>query len=218
MASENPYLQPVVIIALIILSSVLVLLGAAIFDFDKGRVLSRMSQPEFARGLITYLFAIVTIGTAVVLVVFVLEGTEGTANETRFQRGKEILSLLLGVFGTIVGFYFGSEVSAKARGQGQIMLLPLRLSAQDFTPGGNLTVTTAATGGTAPYKFGVVFGDQQAVARTVPADESGWISQEMNVPANATGDSLILKTEVEDAVGNVAQRTTKVPIRRPKSP
>ena len=85
------------------------------FGWDKG-VLQSMSRTDYARGLITYLFAVVTIGTAVVLVVSALTTSADDQHEKRFQRGKEILSLLLGVFGTIVGFYFGAEIGKGAGG------------------------------------------------------------------------------------------------------
>src|SRR5215469_7491534 len=97
------------IIALLILGSVIGMIAVAIFGWDRGRVLTQMSQIDFARGLITYLFAVVTIGTAVLLIVSALTSPADDTHNARFQRGKEILSLLLGVFGTVVGFYFGSE-------------------------------------------------------------------------------------------------------------
>jgi hypothetical protein len=56
-------------IPILILLAIFFLIGAAIFKLDKGEVLLSMSKVEFARGLITYLFAVVTIGTAVVLAV-----------------------------------------------------------------------------------------------------------------------------------------------------
>src|SRR5262245_5645685 len=100
----NPLLNPVFLIALAILGGTFVLIGAAILGKDSG-VLARMSDSTFARGLITYLFTVVTVGTSVVLVVYSL--TAAVAPEDRqFDRGKDVLSLLLGVFGTIVGFYF----------------------------------------------------------------------------------------------------------------
>src|ERR1700736_2652950 len=49
------------LVSLLILLGVLFLLGMAILDLDKGRVLIGMGKAAFARGLITYLFAVVTI-------------------------------------------------------------------------------------------------------------------------------------------------------------
>ena len=95
-------MDPASLVSLLILLGVLFLLGMAILDLDKGRVLVGMGRAQFARGLITYLFAVVTIGTAVVLVLSAVLGTD----KEKFDRGKEVLGLLLGVFGTMVGFYF----------------------------------------------------------------------------------------------------------------
>ena len=101
--SFKAFMNPVVVLAGIIVLSVLFLILCAIFGWDKG-VLQNMSRTDYARGLITYLFAVVTIGTAVVLVVSALTTSADDRHEKQFRRGKEILSLLLGVFGTIVGF------------------------------------------------------------------------------------------------------------------
>jgi hypothetical protein len=62
---------------------------------------------EYARGFITVLFGVGTIGIALILILSAVFLTDERAKE-RFDRGKEILSLLLGIFGTIVGFYYGA--------------------------------------------------------------------------------------------------------------
>jgi hypothetical protein len=70
---------------------------------------SRLTSVEFSRGLITLLFSVGTIVAAVILVFAAI--FQGDANEKaadRFNRAKEVLSLLIGIFGTILGFYFGS--------------------------------------------------------------------------------------------------------------
>ncbi|HEX2256214.1 MAG TPA: hypothetical protein VHG92_05840 [Afifellaceae bacterium] len=77
------------------------------FDLD---FLKTIADVEAARGLITFLFAVVTVGIAVVVVLAVL--LSNATNEElaeRFQRGKDVLTILIGVFGAILGFYFGSE-------------------------------------------------------------------------------------------------------------
>ncbi len=63
---------------------------------------------DFARGMITLLFSVGTIVIALILTLAALFQTDEYAKE-RFTRAKEILNLLIGVFGTIVGFYFGSQ-------------------------------------------------------------------------------------------------------------
>ena len=95
-----------------------VLLGGGVifflfsFALDK-TMLVELAEPGKARGLITFLFAVATVGIALVIVlaVFLSTGSKEEVSE-RFQMGKDILAVLIGVFGTIIGFYFGSETAA----------------------------------------------------------------------------------------------------------
>lgn len=79
-----------------------------------GDMLERLASIEQARGLITFLFAVATVGIALVIVlaVFLSTGSKEEIGE-RFQMGKDILAVLIGVFGTIIGFYFGSEIASE---------------------------------------------------------------------------------------------------------
>ncbi|HEX4606465.1 MAG TPA: hypothetical protein VH724_20875 [Candidatus Angelobacter sp.] len=184
------------------LLAIVLLIGATTLGLDKGLVLTKMGQVEFARGLITYLFAVVTIGTAVVLVVSALTSDESPANERRFERGKEILSLLLGVFGTIVGFYFGSEVAAKAQpGETIVNVAPLRLSTGSAASGAEFTLTTYISGGKTPYKYGVGFDKDQIKADT-PVDPTGWITKTLTAPKVTADRAALVRVVVEDADGH----------------
>jgi len=89
------FANPVVGLTVLIVMSVVALIGAAVLGIDKG-VLQNMGRRDYARGLITYLFAVVTIGAAAVLVLSALTSNGSTAEANRFENGKEILSLLLG--------------------------------------------------------------------------------------------------------------------------
>src|SRR5215469_14812184 len=95
--------NPVVALTIVLVLSVIALIGAAVLGLDKGVLLS-MGQRDFARGLITYLFAVVTIGTAAILVLDALTApvqVQYPQGDQRFEHGKEILTLRLGIFGTI---------------------------------------------------------------------------------------------------------------------
>jgi hypothetical protein len=201
------YLNPIVAIAFGMVLAIILLIGATTLGLDKGLVLIKMGQVEFARGLITYLFAVVTIGTAVVLVVSALTSDESPANERRFERGKEILSLLLGVFGTIVGFYFGSEVAAKGQPAETIVkIAPLRLSASSVGSGADFTLTTYASGGKAPYKYGVGF-DKDEIKPEIPVDPNGWITKTLAAPKVTAERSALVRVVVEDADGHSTEAT-----------
>ncbi len=208
--SFRSFLNPVVALAFTMLLAIVLLIGATTLGLDKGLLLTKMGKVEFARGLITYLFAVVTIGTAVVMVVSALTSEETPQHKERFQRGKEILSLLLGVFGTIVGFYFGSEVSSKAQPADEaiIRMIPLRLSATSVFSGTDVTVFTYVTGGRAPYKFGVAFAKEDTRAE-LPVDSSGWIIRTLAAPKTAPTDRpAMVHVLVEDADGHSAESST----------
>jgi hypothetical protein len=190
--------NPVVLIAVMLILSVFFLIGMAIFGFD--RILSSMSRVDFARGLITYLFAIVTIGTAVLLVVSGLTAPGDQHADRRFERGKEILSLLLGVFGTIIGFYFGSEVNKPP--EGGLQLAPLRLSVAQA----KVTVTTFAGGGKGPYEYAVTIGD--AVPKVFePVPENGWIVKDLDSGGIPKQASVPVVATVRDADGHSVRQS-----------
>jgi hypothetical protein len=111
------------------------LLGAAFifvlfsFALDEA-MLVELAKVEQARGLITFLFAIATVGIALIIVLATFLSTgSGEDIEARYRMGKDVLALLIGVFGTIIGFYFGSELAASSTGA------PTEASAPATAPG-----------------------------------------------------------------------------------
>jgi hypothetical protein len=205
------FANPIVLIVLIIVLSVIALVGAAVLGFDKG-VLVSMGRAEFARGLITYLFAIVTIGTAVVLILSALLGAGDELAEKRFQHGKEILALLLGVFGTIVGFYFGAETTSGMKAESGI----LRLSSLDLSPrvvsvGGKVTVRAVAIGGTPPYRVAVALGAEEAEPQErVP--EGGWIIKDVLATKARPGEFLNVHVVIVDSTGRKTEQSSLVQV------
>jgi hypothetical protein len=67
----------------------------------------QIGKTEFARGMITLLFGVGTIIIALILTLTAILQAGLTA-EDRFKYGIQILTVLMGVFGTILGFYFGA--------------------------------------------------------------------------------------------------------------
>jgi hypothetical protein len=199
--------SPVIIIAATILGSILLMIGAAVLNLDYGRVLARMSQVEFARGLITYLFAVATIGTAVVMIVYALSPDR---NDNAFEHGKEILSLLLGIFGTIVGFYFGREVS-KAPAEETPIVAPLKLSSSTAAPGQMIHLTTVASGGKAPLRFGIAFSNEKPRLTESPAP-GGWIDTDVTVPPEQKPGQVELKVVVDDADNTETQQSANITV------
>jgi hypothetical protein len=125
--------------------------------------LDKLAEKDAARGLITFLIAIATVGIAVILAISTLILKEGDAGDKRFDRGKQVLSILIGVLGTIVGFYFGSAATETKTGQPNVTateqakklaittsILPNGAVGADYR-----STTLQATGGTPPLKWSV---------------------------------------------------------------
>jgi hypothetical protein len=189
-------LQPVPLVALLMIGGVMFLLLSAIFDLDRGRVLMNMGRPEFARGVITYLFTIVTIGTAIVLIISALQGSD----KEHFDRGKEVLGLMLGVFGTMVGFYFGSEVSQTA-GRTKFALTSPLLSSSEAVAGGHLTVTAFVQGGVPPYHFGIAVGEDPPKVYDQTPRGDGWIISEIVAPDTSREAAVTVTVGASDGTG-----------------
>ena len=203
-------LRPVPLTIFLILLSVFVLIAADITGYDNGRVLARMAEHEFARGLITYLFAVTTIGTSVVLVMAALTGA---LDEDHYKRGKEILALLLGVFGTIVGFYFGSE--AHAGQPPQLNLSPPVLASAALLGGASTQLTAYVNGGDGPYMYGYTFGNASTLTYERPVDPNGWIQTDIVAPAVQTTTAVHLLLGVQDSSGKTATRAVVITVRPP---
>ncbi len=89
------------------MSIVVVILIAFIIIFPWGhKFLEKIAEPAVARGLITFLFALSTVAIAIILAISTVIFPGEPEGDKHFDRGKQVLSVLIGVLGTIVGFYF----------------------------------------------------------------------------------------------------------------
>jgi hypothetical protein len=87
---------------------VVVAIFYALFSNNQ-QFLMKLADRQVARGLITFLIAISTVGIAIILAVSTVVSAQTADDDRRFDRGKQVLTILIGVLGTIVGFYFGSS-------------------------------------------------------------------------------------------------------------
>lgn len=206
-----PLFNPVVLVVLTMLGGIYVLLWSVTFGYDKG-LMANMIRHDFARGLITYLFAVTTIGTAVVLVLYGLtSSSDDDKTEKRFQRGKEVLSLLLGVFGTVIGFYFASDIkSANA-----LSISPLLLNPQFAVSGEDFTITTRVNG-SPPYQFGVGIGADSEIRYDQNVGQDSWVYVKRTAPAVSEPTSVDIKLSVKDSSDRTTAASAKLQV-SPKS-
>ena len=204
-------LHPITLTVMVILFGVTALIAAAVLGFDSGRVLPNMASHDFARGLITYLFAVTTICTSVVLV---LAALMKEIDEKAFGRGKEVLGLLLGVFGTIVGFYFGSE-AGQAERPAMLRVTEAIVVEEEVSSGDTITVITAARGGTPPYRFAAGTGSAADLEYSESLDADGLISVVVIAPDVEEAEDVDIVVGVMDARDNVVTREVTVRVSPP---
>ncbi len=186
--------------------TVVLLIAAAVVGLDKGEVVQNLGRHNFARGLITYLFTLTTILIAILLIVAAIVHPgrfEG------FNRGKEVLALMLGVFGTIVGFYFGAEKSTTA--PLQYTVSDLLLSESTAMSGDSITVVARVENSAGPLTYGIAFDDSPIdYDGAVPDD--GWIQRELTLPDVQTMTMATITLSVRDTE-STTEKTAEIVIR-----
>lgn len=87
------------------------IITAGVFFSDD--FLPLLADPNVARGLVTFLFSIATISVFIIssIAIFWVKPEEV---DRRAGYAKELLAVMIGIFGTILGFYFGSADQRQA--------------------------------------------------------------------------------------------------------
>ena len=152
-----------------------------------GTFFHSLREPSFARGVITFMVSMAAVTLGFVVVVYAFFGRLDEQSEARFRRAREIFVAMMGVLGTIVGYYFGQQVApADLLEQPGIKLVENR---------GETTAMLHVNSGAPPYQYTVTFPG--GVAKPI-ADSSadGWI--ECALPPRANQEFSIL---IRDANG-----------------
>jgi hypothetical protein len=170
----------------------LVELGSGIYGPQS--LVEKLAKVENARGLITYILALGTMAIALVLVLAAFLGGEHSAEN--FGRGKEVLTILIGVFGTILGFYYGSESSQRKA--------PLEISPFVVAQSTDRTKTalfTTVSGGQPPYSYSLKFNNKN-VHDLSDKSENGQISVNIDTGNLTLGEKVPFTLSVTDAAMN----------------
>ena len=85
----------------VIAIAILVLIGWGLWE--KGGFLKSLQEIPIARGLITFLIAVTTMGIAIMLAISTLFGESGPDDEKTFDKGKQVLSVLIKRINRVAG-------------------------------------------------------------------------------------------------------------------
>ncbi|MBS0264559.1 MAG: hypothetical protein JSS02_21675, partial [Planctomycetes bacterium] len=128
--------------------------------------------------------------------------------------GKDVLTIFVGILGTIVGYYFGHNSESKADNPDASESLSLSkpvfgILNLNFGAGiTNTTLTATITGGTGPYTYSIGFFGPSShptpITNIPPAlSEDGKIACQVNLPAGiGTLTPVSFSITVQDAAGH----------------
>ena len=186
-------------------------LGLLIAGVLTGGLLKFLSSIPGARGLITFLIAIGTIAIAVILTLasVIMEASDTDALKERLSKGKEILTVLVGVLGTIVGFYFASNPDGSVAGK-------MTVAVVDVTPksveaGADFSVLAMTTGGELPYDSTPITGGKGVVGQG-SVNEQGVINVKFKVAADVIPGALPFVVGLRDKSGTTATSKSEITV------
>jgi hypothetical protein len=147
-------------------------------------VIRRLIDPAFARGLITFIISVATVGLGFVLVCESFAPGPDDGSDEKFRRAREIFTLLLGILGTVVGFYFGSAERGTAGG----------LAVADITAT-DRELIAHVSGGSPPYRYSVSSDDRDFTPIKDKISQDGWIIETLNRPCKPGSKLTIAITD-----------------------
>jgi hypothetical protein len=178
-------------------------------DFLRG-----LATPATARGLIAFLFSFTTIALFILIAIAIF-WMGATDLKDRFDRAKDLLTLMIGIFGTILGFYFGS---ANSTGQTNTDASALSLSSVAATsstiaPGEQTTLSATVAGGQPPLTYdlhvtdasGAKVDDLDVIGQSVQDDK---VDASVKIPDSAKAPATLnYALIVHDSKGAIRQST-----------
>jgi hypothetical protein len=183
------------IVLVLILGGIFVALYVGLYQAD-GKFLSSLRETDVSRGLITFVVAVTTVSIALVLAVYVMASNEQAAViKERFSYAKDVLATLVGILGTILGFYFGTTVNT------QMEAVQL---AEPQVRGTQLVAHI--TGGSPPYRYTLFLPGIEQSKATSKVSKDGWIFEQL--PTGLKKDDPV-SLDVSDSRDKKASRAFK---------
>jgi hypothetical protein len=122
----------------------------------------------------------------------------------RFGLAKEVLAILVGILGTVLGFYYGAADKTAAT---QVQLADLQLRGTELL--------THISGGVAPYRYSVSYPSLGTAGKISGISKDGWIIQTLSSAPTKT-DSITV--DVTDAKEQRASKASPAPMSNPETP
>ena len=174
-----------------------------------GGLLEFLSSIPSARGLITFLIAIGTIAIAIILTLasVIMEASNPDELKERLSKGKEILTVLVGVLGTIVGFYFASNPEGSVAGKMTVAVVDAPTSVE---AGAEFNVLAVTTGGELPYDSTPIITVDKGVVGEGSVNEKGVIKVKFKVATDVKPGAIPIVVGLRDKSGKTATSKSQI--------
>lgn len=160
---------------------------------------TQVTSKDYARGLITVIFGIGTVAVAMTLVLssLLLPATDLNFKE-RFGMAKEVLTLMLGIFGAVIGFYFGTGNDVPNTPPPTIseVIVP----AETPTQGDNTSIMVLIDGGEPDFRVSVDFGASDLKPVEYNSSQR-WIKVPISLSGAEQTGLVEFKVVVSDSLG-----------------
>lgn len=200
MLKPNSVSDSILLIGLVVVGALLV--GVFI---GGGKFLLLLKDSEVSRGLITFLVALTTVFLAIILTLYAITAEDKETIKERFSLGKEVLTTLVGILGTVLGFYFGSAEKAPPN---QLGLAKINFHGQQLM--------THVSGGTPPYRYSVTSAGQTFSKIESRLSKDGWILETLDKqPPAGTAITVDVSDAKDKSVSLISNFPTDQPSEKP---
>ena len=186
------------------------IIGSLFFPYlfgyqSESSLLRELASLDQARGLITFLVAVTTVGIALILTVYVVVTNDPNVKD-RFILGKEVLTGLIGVLGTIVGFYFGSVATQTQKpATNEVKITKFAVEPTAGKVGDKFKVHVQTSGLKLPLQYTVSFNTDSKIADKAGTSTKDDFTEEFSIPASAAaGSNVEVSFALKDKSGTAA--------------
>jgi hypothetical protein len=177
-----------------VLATLAIALGIGGGDFY-----TKLADQNTARGLITFLITATSAALFIILAISTVVASESTDADKRFDRSKQILTMLVGILGTIIGFYFGT---ASIASPAPIKIIDLKVDPAKAGKGEVFTISGTISGGKSPYIYTITFDPKLSVPAIADKPSPGKFTESIAVPGDLAKDQDVeYSVVVKDADG-----------------
>jgi len=198
----------------------LVIIGLSVHHFVLGIEVEQLSDGGVMRGWVTLLFSIV--GAAMFISVALGAFTYPDLDKEAFERVRGVMTQLVTILGTIIGFYFGSVTVEQSQDRTASLALEASALPASLTPTADsvlVPLDVTAGGGTAPFRWEVeadgtpltLAPEVQSAAAAGRLTGSLWIDP-------AYPDRIDLQISVRDHDGHTRSTTHRIALVSAETP